>query len=109
MKNSEIIRQNYDKLIEAIIALEKSDPKYQVDLYLYPDGSTDEFVNVGGNSWLNDDHIKIYSCNHEYWDFDIEDIDEATLYEQAAAYIEGAIEWEEQEERYEEEWDERLK
>ncbi len=40
---------------------------YQVDLYFYPD--TKEFyafVNLGGNSWLDDNHITIYSCNGEF-------------------------------------------
>lgn len=45
---------------------------YQVDIYAYYDNETgivelSEFTNVGGNSWLNDDHYTIYvvkqSCN----------------------------------------------
>ena len=40
---------------------------YVVDLYFYPD--TKEFYafeNPGGNSWLNDNHITIYSYDGEY-------------------------------------------
>lgn len=37
---------------------------YQEDIYLYIDdegkGSVDIYMNVGGNSWLNDDHVASY-------------------------------------------------
>lgn len=38
---------------------------YQTDVYFYYDPNTkigrlETFVNVGGNSWINDDHITIY-------------------------------------------------
>ena len=69
MKNSELLKKHYDKLIDEMIALEKFDPTYQIDLYIYPDGETLHFVNTGGNSWLDDNHVVVYSCNHEYgWD-----------------------------------------
>lgn len=104
MKSSELIREHYDEIIKAIIALEKSDPRYQVDLYLYPDGSTEEYTNVGGNSWWNDDHIgTIYSCNHEYWDDDWqEDMEDWMWQEQAEEILNNCIaeceDWERAEE-----------
>ncbi len=61
--------KNYDELVEELIEMlkdfDKQMNKYQTDVYLYYDpetqtGELDTFVNVGGNSWLNDDHITIY-------------------------------------------------
>lgn len=44
--------------------------KYQTDVYLYIDdagrGTLDLFVNVGGNSWIDDDHYTIYSDKQHY-------------------------------------------
>lgn len=66
---------------------------YQVDLYMYlnPDGSylLDTFENVGGNSWLEDDHITL--CSHtsecDMWD-DIEDIaDLAEIIDEPLEYV----------------------
>ena len=67
--------KNKDALIEAMADLlmqyDKDLNKYQTDVYLYLDGegngTLDEFVNVGGNSWKNDDHITIYR-DHEHYD-----------------------------------------
>lgn len=43
---------------------------YQTDVYLYrnEDGTAtlDTFVNVGGNSWLDDDHTTIYIDKQHY-------------------------------------------
>lgn len=40
---------------------------FQVDLYYYPDTREfSEFANIGGNSWLNDDHITVYNVNNEF-------------------------------------------
>lgn len=38
---------------------------YQTDVYFYYDpdakiGRLETFINVGGNSWINDDHVTIY-------------------------------------------------
>lgn len=44
---------------------------FQIDLYFYPD--TKEFyafTNIGGNSWLNDNHITIYHINRENIDIE---------------------------------------
>ena len=53
-----------DKLFGMIIDFEKSMNQYQTDVYAYVDEKgrveLDTFVNVGGNSWVNDDHITIY-------------------------------------------------
>lgn len=42
-------------------------------MHLYPDGAIDTFTNVGGTSWLNDDHIKVFSINHEHFRVDDEE------------------------------------
>lgn len=44
---------------------------YQTDVYFYYDadakiGRLETFINVGGHSWLNDDHITIYSDEPHY-------------------------------------------
>lgn len=44
---------------------------YQTDVYFYYDadakiGRLETFVNVGGHSWLNDDHVTIYSDEPHY-------------------------------------------
>lgn len=50
---------------------------YQTDVYAYYDEEThmvtlDTFTNVGGNSWLNDDHRTIYTDKEHYEDiFDV--------------------------------------
>ena len=46
---------------------------YQTDVYFYYDadakiGRLETFINVGGHSWLNDDHITIYSDLPNYDD-----------------------------------------
>ena len=50
--------------------------QYQKDLYLYIDEEREtvklnylDFDNVGGNSWMDDDHITVASINWEYGDF----------------------------------------
>lgn len=60
--------KNHDEVYEALVeqlkefAITKN--KYQTDIYLYVkdgNGTVYTFTNVGGNSWLNDDHTTIYS------------------------------------------------
>lgn len=66
--------KNKDALIEAMADLlmqyDKDLNNYQTDVYLYLDGegngTLEEFQNVGGNSWKNDDHITIYSDQEHY-------------------------------------------
>ena len=54
--------------------------KCQVDLYFYPKTHEfDEFVNVSGAEWLNDDHICIYSINGTFLEFN--DDMEAWIYD----------------------------
>lgn len=72
---------NYDEvreqLIEELKDLELRKPNYQTDIYLYIDengnGKIDTFVNVGGNSWINDDHITIY-CDTEHYNTIMDDL-----------------------------------
>lgn len=114
MKYSEIARENYDKVIEAIKRLERSNPQFDIDLYLYPDGSVYEFENCGGNSWLDDEHKVIYTANHEFWDIPKEFFDENGNYdpaeydleEMAKQELDYFIEKMEEEESWEEEEEE---
>ena len=112
MKYSEIAKNHYDEIIEAIKRLEKSHPMFDIDLYLYPDGTTYEFENCGGNSWLNDEHEVIYTANHQYWDIPEEffdedgnyDPDEGDLQDMAERELDYFIEKMQREENEEEDW-----
>ena len=68
IKWSVVAKENYEKLAELMKKVHLGNYPFQIDIYLYPDGSVDDFVNVGGNSWLNDDHITVARINHEHWD-----------------------------------------
>ena len=59
-----------EQLTELLMTFDKECHQYQTDVYLYFNKDTntatlDTFVNVGGNSWLNDDHYTIY-CDREH-------------------------------------------
>lgn len=46
---------------------------YQTDVYFYYDpdtkmGRLETFINVGGNSWINDDHVTVYRDSPNYDD-----------------------------------------
>lgn len=63
-----------EQLTEMLIDFAKSCNQYQTDVYLYYNeedktAELDTFVNVGGNSWLNDDHYTIYhdSQHNDDW------------------------------------------
>lgn len=60
-----------EKLTEMLMQFDKDARMYQTDVYLYYDSENqtaelDTFVNVGGNSWLNDDHYTIYTDKEHY-------------------------------------------
>lgn len=70
--------RNYNEVLETLIALLKEFDKnlntYQIDVYLYYNEETQEvkvdtFVNVGGNSWINDNHYTAYSDREHYNSF----------------------------------------
>ena len=68
IKNREAI---IEELAEMLIQFDKDCNRYQTDVYLYYDeenqtAKLDTFVNVGGNSWLDDDHYTIY-CDKEHY------------------------------------------
>ena len=51
--------------------MQKNFNTYQTDVYLYykaenNTASLDTFINVGGNSWLNDDHHTIYKDKEHF-------------------------------------------
>lgn len=58
---------NRDEVIEKILQLwhdhEKGRVPFQEDIYLYIDeaghGTVTTYTNIGGNSWLDDDHITV--------------------------------------------------
>lgn len=61
LKNHEAV---LEALIEQIKEFQIDLNGYQTDVYLYVNegnGTIDTFTNVGGNSWLDDDHFTIYS------------------------------------------------
>ncbi len=61
-----------EQLTELLMKFDKEWNQYQTDVYLYFDRNTntaalDTFVNVGGRSWLDDDHYTIY-CDRGHCD-----------------------------------------
>lgn len=67
--------KNFDNIIEQLtemlIDFNRELNSYDTDVYLYYDKETetarlDTFVNVGGHSWLNDDHYTIYTDRQHY-------------------------------------------
>ena len=79
-----------EKLTDMLIEFDKEENSYQTDVYMYYDKTAgtaylDTFVNVGGNSWLNDDHILIYS-DKQHSDSGIQE------YYQDTEYIADALE-----------------
>lgn len=74
IKNRE---QIIEQLTEMLMQFDKDMNEYQTDVYLYYNKETqtaelDTFVNVGGNSWLDDDHYTIYADKEHYetvWDW----------------------------------------
>lgn len=63
----------HDELVEMMIDLDADQCEFEIDVYLYVDeegnGSLYQFANPGGNSWLNDDHITIYTDGPHYDDY----------------------------------------
>lgn len=71
IKNREEI---VEQLTKILMGFAKDLNKYQTDVYLYYDeeaqtAKLDTFVNVGGNSWLNDDHYTIYRDSEHFDDW----------------------------------------
>ena len=80
IKNAaDILKQLEDLLIQFDLDLNR----YQTDVYLYikEDGSAylQTFLNVGGNSWIQDDHITIYS-DKEHFDSEYDSFDSISTY-----------------------------
>lgn len=70
LRNSEELREEF---VEMLKQFDKDQNNYQTDVYLYVDdnmnGTLDTFTNVGGNSWLNDDHYVLYTDKEHYEDW----------------------------------------
>lgn len=107
-----MVLKNYDDLIPQIARMmldhDKAHTGYQDDIYLYVDadgnGRLKTFVNVGGNSWLDDDHYTLRCMKECYTDWtdtfqEISSIADAlgwtvrTLRERAAAWRSEHIEY----------------
>lgn len=105
LKNREAI---VAKLAEMLKKFDLELNRYNTDVYLYYDkekqtAELDTFINVGGNSWLNDDHYTIYTdCEHHETDFgffdnlgDLADavgIQKEELIQKAAKYFDVDVE-----------------
>lgn len=68
IKNRE---QIIEQLTEMLMQFDKDMNEYQTDVYLYYNkenqtAELDTFINVGGNSWLDDDHYTIYTDKEHY-------------------------------------------
>ena len=57
----EFCLENEERIRECLRKMIPCTRDYQQDLYLYEDGSIDYFVNPGGSSWLNDDHVCFFT------------------------------------------------
>lgn len=62
-----------NELAKMLMQFDKDCNSYQTDVYFYYDnrnqtGKLDTFVNVGGNSWLDDDHMTVYTDGEHYDD-----------------------------------------
>lgn len=60
-----------EQLTEILMQFNRELNSYDTDVYLYYDAETETaslstFVNVGGNSWLDDDHYTIYTDKQHY-------------------------------------------
>lgn len=65
-------KQLVHELADLLLDLDIQCNRYQTDVYLYIEdgvGRLDTFVNVGGNSWLDDDHITIYRDKEHLEDY----------------------------------------
>ena len=97
--------KNMNEVLESIVTMmmqhDKDHTRYQQDIYLYmqEDGTAtvELFVNVGGNSWIDDDHYTVARLYEDHGDWSdcfttICDIayalgwDKQTLKERAAAW-----------------------
>jgi hypothetical protein len=74
IKNREEI---IEQLTDLLVQFGKDCNSYQTDVYLYYNeeeqtATLDTFLNVGGNSWLDDEHYNIYSDKEHFdsmWDW----------------------------------------
>lgn len=107
IKNRE---QIIERLTEMLMQFDKDMNKYQTDVYLYYNkenqtAELDTFVNVGGNSWLDDEHYTIYTDKEHYetvWDWfndstEIADVLEYPTYTEFNYDVRQALEMEEDE------------
>lgn len=62
-----------DQIVGMLMAHDIDHTCYQEDIYLYIDdkgvGTVETFTNVGGNSWLDNDHITVYCMKEDHSDW----------------------------------------
>lgn len=65
---ADVIENNRDEIVDTLISMAKNAcGRPQQDLYVYPDGSLTIFDNVGGNSWIDDNHFVVWTTKgYEY-------------------------------------------
>lgn len=60
----------YDEILDKLKQFDKDENGYETDVYLYVDddlnGRLYDFTNVGGNSWLDDDHYLLWVDKQRY-------------------------------------------
>lgn len=79
LKNHEAV---LEALIEQLKEFEINKNEYETDVYLYikdGEGTIDTFTNVGGNSWLDDDHITIH-VDKNHFETIMDDLIDGTSY-----------------------------
>jgi len=63
----EFCYENEDRIKECLRKMIPCTGDYQQDLYFYEDGTIDYFVNPGGNSWLDDNHVCFFSYSQGWY------------------------------------------
>lgn len=90
-----------DQIVELMMQHDIECTTYQQDIYLYIDddgnGSVDLFANVGGNSWIDDDHITV-CCMKECtssWSDEFQDTEQIAdvLGVSEYTFVESVREW----------------
>lgn len=80
-----------EKLAEILHQFDVKHTNYQEDVYMYVDDNgnakLDTFVNVGGNSWLDDNHYTLYR-KHEWCSGKINPEEMFSTIEDFADYLE---------------------
>ena len=58
---------NEDEIKKNIAEMIFNTDRFEQDLYFYNDGTITVFENIGGNSWLDDDHVCFFSYGQGWY------------------------------------------